>query len=67
MDHLSDFRAKYDGEVSIGCGTILNTEDAKNAVDAGAEFIITQVFVTDVDEWCAARNIVTVAGLSNAY
>ena len=64
---MSDFRAKYDGEVSIGCGTILNTEDAKNAVDAGAEFIITQVFVTDVDEWCAARNIVTVAGLSNAY
>jgi len=73
LDHLSDFRAKYDGEVSIGCGTILNIEDAKNAVDAGAEFIITPVLVTDVVEWCAARNIVIVPGcqtpteLVNAY
>ena len=62
LDHLNNFRAKYDGQVSIGCGTILTVEDAKNAVDAGAEFIITPVLVTDVVDWCAARNIVVVPG-----
>ena len=32
LQHLSDFRSKYDGDVMVGCGTILNTEDAENAV-----------------------------------
>eukprot|EP00957_Ditylum_brightwellii_P076385 5805536-Ditylum_brightwellii.AAC.1 len=62
LTHLSDFRAKYDGDVMVGCGTILTTEDAENAIDAGSEFIITPVMLPDVIEWCAARNIVCVPG-----
>jgi len=73
LDHLSDFRQKYDGKVMIGCGTILTIDDAKAALDAGSEFIITPVMVPDVIEWCAARNVVCVPGcqtpteLVNAY
>ena len=63
LDHLSDFRKRYDdGDVMVGCGTIMNTNDAEAAVDAGAEFIITPVMLPDVIEWCAARNIVIVPG-----
>merc|ERR1740129_1436131 len=62
LQHLSDFRSKYDGKKMIGCGTILTIEDAENAIDAGAEFIITPVMLPDVIEWCAARNIVSVPG-----
>lgn len=62
LSHLSDFRAKYDGDVMVGCGTIMNTKDAENAIDAGAEFIITPVMLPEVIEWCAARNIVSVPG-----
>jgi len=73
LQHLSDFRTKYDGNVMVGCGTILTIEDAENAVDAGSEFIITPVMLPDVIEWCAARNIVVIPGcqtpteLVNAY
>ena len=73
LQHLSDFRAKYDGKVMIGCGTIMTTEDAEAAVDAGSEFIITPVMLPDVIEWCKERNIVCVPGcqtpteLVNAY
>ena len=73
LQHLSDFRSKYDGDVMVGCGTILNTEDAENAIDAGSEFIITPVMLPDVIEWCRDRNIVCVPGcqtpteLVNAY
>jgi len=73
LDHLSEFRQKYDGDVMVGCGTILTIEDAERAVDAGSEFIITPVMLPDVIEWCAARNIVSVPGcqtpteLVNAY
>lgn len=38
LDHLADFRKKYDGDVMVGCGTILTTEDAANAIDAGCEY-----------------------------
>ena len=31
---LADFRAKYDGDVMVGCGTIMNTPDAAAAGDA---------------------------------
>jgi len=62
LEHLANFRAKYDGDVMVGCGTILNTEDAEKVIDAGAEFIITPVMLPDVIEWCAARNIVSVPG-----
>ena len=73
LSHLSDFRAKYDGDVMVGCGTIMNTTDAENAIDAGAEFIITPVMLPDVIEWCKERNIVCVPGcqtpteLNSAY
>merc|ERR1712232_549821 len=62
LQHLSDFRSKYDGDVMVGCGTILTTEDAENAMDAGSEFIITPVMLPDVIEWCKERNIVCVPG-----
>lgn len=62
LDHLSNFRAKCDGEVLIGCGTIMNIDDAKAAVDAGSQFIITPVMLPDVIEWCAQRNIVVIPG-----
>jgi len=74
LDHLSNFRKKYDnGDVMVGCGTILSPEDAERAVDAGSEFIITPVMLPDVIEWCAERNIVCVPGcqtpteMVNAY
>lgn len=73
LQHLSDCRTKHDGDVMVGCGTILTPEDAANAIDAGSEFIITPVMLPDVIEWCVERNIVCVPGcqtpteLVNAY
>jgi Entner-Doudoroff aldolase len=73
LTHLSDFRSRYDGKVMVGCGTIMNITDAENAIDAGAEFIITPVMLPDVIRWCAERNIVIAPGcqtpteMVNAY
>jgi Entner-Doudoroff aldolase len=73
LQHVADFRAKYDGDVMVGCGTILSPQDAADAMEAGSEFIITPVMLPDVIEWCAKRNIVCVPGcqtpteMVNAY
>lgn len=62
LQHLSNFRSKYDKNVMVGCGTILTPQDAADAIDAGSEFIITPVMVPDVIEWCKERNIVCIPG-----
>jgi 2-dehydro-3-deoxyphosphogluconate aldolase/(4S)-4-hydroxy-2-oxoglutarate aldolase len=62
LQHLADFRAKYDGDVMVGCGTILTPDDAARAMEAGAEFIITPVMLPDVIRWCKERNIVIAPG-----
>jgi len=73
LQHLADFRSKYDGDVMVGCGTILTPGDAADAMEAGSEFIITPVMLPDVIEWCKERNIVCVPGcqtpteMVNAY
>ena len=62
LDHLSDFGKEYEGDVMVECGTIMDTDDAEAAVDAGVEFIITPVMLPDVIQWCARQNVVVVPG-----
>lgn len=45
LEHLANFREKYDGDVMVGCGTILNIEDAERAVDAGCKYRLCHSFV----------------------
>jgi 2-keto-3-deoxy-6-phosphogluconate aldolase len=48
LDLVADFRKKYDGKIMVGCGTIMDIEDAQNALDAGSEFIVMPVLVPEV-------------------
>ena len=70
LDAVSDFRAKYDKKVMVGCGTVMDIPDAKAAMDAGAEFLVAPVLVPEVVTWCALNNIVIIPGCqtpSEAY
>jgi len=62
LDSVSDFRAKLDGKVMVGCGTVMDIPDAKAAIDAGAEFLVAPVLVPEVVTWCALNNIVIIPG-----
>ena len=70
LDAVSDFRAKYDGKVMVGCGTVMDIPDAQAAMDAGAEFLVAPCLVPEVVTWCAMHNIVIIPGTqtpSEAY
>ena len=43
-------------------GDGLYVQDAKNAMDAGAKFIVSPVLIPEVVEWCAANKIVCAPG-----
>ena len=62
LDQVANFRAKYDGKVMVGCGTVMDIPDAKAAMDAGAEFLVAPCLVPEVVTWAALNNIVIIPG-----
>lgn len=49
-------------ELIVGAGTIHTVEQAKLAVEKGAEFIVTPGIVEEVVKWCTDNNITIVPG-----
>lgn len=47
---------------TIGAGTILTLEDAKQAVDAGAKFLVSPVFTPVVNAWAKKKGVVYIPG-----
>ena len=60
-------------EMVVGAGTVLTTEQADRAIAAGASFIVTPGFDTEIVKHCIAKNIpitpgvVTPSELAQAY
>ncbi len=47
----------------VGAGTIVNTEQAKRAVDAGARFLVSPGFSRSVTEWAIDNQIMIFPGI----
>ena len=52
-------------EMLVGAGTVLSTEQAKRAMDAGARFIVSPGFNEKVVKYCLEQNIPVVPGCAN--
>lgn len=52
-------------EMLIGAGTVLTIDQAKQAVEAGAKFIVSPGFNPKVVEYCVHNNIPIIPGCSN--
>jgi 2-dehydro-3-deoxyphosphogluconate aldolase / (4S)-4-hydroxy-2-oxoglutarate aldolase len=48
LEALAGLRRQLPSSVAVGAGTVLTADDAKAAVDAGAEFLISPVFDADL-------------------
>lgn len=52
------------GDLLVGAGTVLNTDLAKQAVDAGASFMVTPGFNPDVVTWCLDHRVPVAPGIA---
>ncbi|MCE0494768.1 bifunctional 4-hydroxy-2-oxoglutarate aldolase/2-dehydro-3-deoxy-phosphogluconate aldolase [Vibrio salinus] len=52
-------------DMLIGAGTVLTCEQVNEAIDAGADFIVSPGFNPTTVKYCQQRNIVMVPGVSN--
>lgn len=50
-------------EMLIGAGTVLNIDQAEQAVAAGAKFILAPGFDIEIVEWCQAQDILILPGV----
>lgn len=53
-------------EMLVGAGTVTSIAKAKEALDAGAKFIVTPGFNPEVVSWCAENNVPVFPGCTTA-
>ena len=58
--------AENNPEVLVGAGTVLTVEQVKQAVKAGAKFIVSPGYFDDVVNYCIENNIPVLPGCTNA-
>ncbi|MBN1351744.1 bifunctional 4-hydroxy-2-oxoglutarate aldolase/2-dehydro-3-deoxy-phosphogluconate aldolase [candidate division KSB1 bacterium] len=51
-------------EVFVGAGTVLTTDQAQRAIDAGAKFIVSPGFNPKVVDYCLEQNVTVTPGIS---
>jgi 2-dehydro-3-deoxyphosphogluconate aldolase/(4S)-4-hydroxy-2-oxoglutarate aldolase len=47
---------------TIGAGTILTVDDARKAVDAGAQFLVSPIYTPEVSAWAKQKDVVYIPG-----
>ena len=62
LEGISYSRERYKEQAIIGAGTVLDVEDARKAIEAGAQFILTPSYSEDVVNYCNEKNICIIPG-----
>lgn len=62
LNSIAKLKERYQNEIHIGAGTVLNLQAVKDAISAGAEFIVTPNMNKQVISYCAERNILITPG-----
>lgn len=62
LSSIAELKESFQGKMHIGAGTVTNLNDAKEAVRAGAEFIVTPNIDEDVIRYCVSQDILITPG-----
>lgn len=53
-------------EMILGAGTVITIDQAKKAVDAGAQFIVSPGLDSDIVQWCKENEVPVIPGVCTA-
>ncbi len=56
-DKIAELRSETKNGLCVGAGTVLSLSHFEKAIKAGAEFIVTPVFIQEVADACAEKNV----------
>ena len=54
---ISSLANQYNGELNVGAGTVCTLDDLTDAVNAGANFIVTPIFKAEVVKKCVSMKV----------
>ena len=54
---ISSLALEYKGELNVGAGTVCTLDDLTDAVNAGANFIVTPIFKAEVVKKCVSMEV----------
>lgn len=61
IDAIKAVKEQYP-EVLVGAGTVRSLEKCKEAVEAGAEFVVSPGFIPEIADWCIEHQTAVVPG-----
>lgn len=64
IDAIKKLRSKYPN-ITIGAGTVVTTEQAKEAIEAGANFIVSPGFDPELVKYAISNEITIIPGVNN--
>lgn len=59
---ITELRAELDASILVGAGTVLTEADAKNCIEAGAEFVVTPGLNLSVVQACHRAHVAIMPG-----
>ena len=65
MEMLAEMKKRHP-EMTVGAGTVLTLEQAKTAVECGADFIVSPGYSQQIVDFCMERDMLVVPGVSSA-
>jgi 2-dehydro-3-deoxyphosphogluconate aldolase/(4S)-4-hydroxy-2-oxoglutarate aldolase len=57
LSAIRELRTRFDGKMYIGAGTVITLEKAHQAMDAGAQFVVTPNVDPEIIRLCLSNNI----------
>ena len=64
IEAMQALKAEYGDEACVGMGTVLSADAANQALDAGADFIVSPAFQPDVVAAAQARDVLVAPGVA---
>lgn len=64
IDAIKKLRSRYPN-ITIGAGTVVTTEQAKEATEAGANFIVSPGFDPELVKYAISNDIIIIPGVNN--
>jgi 2-dehydro-3-deoxyphosphogluconate aldolase / (4S)-4-hydroxy-2-oxoglutarate aldolase len=65
IESIAEIHRQLSGRLLIGAGTVLQSSDAKKAIAAGADFLVSPVYVPSILRLCRESNVLYIPGAAS--
>jgi 2-dehydro-3-deoxyphosphogluconate aldolase/(4S)-4-hydroxy-2-oxoglutarate aldolase len=65
IESIAEIHQQFAGQLLIGAGTVLQSKDAQKAIAAGADFLVSPVYVPSVQRLCRESNVLYIPGAAS--